>query len=90
MILSGELIYIPEKNKVRFFIDKNEREPNKSSMSEYGLMAKLKNFKANEAQKKILKPYDRHNLLGHVEIETPSIDDIIGCDLSFIYFAPDL
>lgn len=66
--------------EINVFIDKNDREPNKSSMSEYGLMAKLKNFRANESQKKILKPFDRHNLLGHVEIEKQSIDDIFNDD----------
>lgn len=66
--------------EINMFIDKNEREPNKSSMSEYGLMAKLRNFRENEAQKKILKPFDRHNLLGYVEMEKPSIDDILNED----------
>lgn len=66
--------------EINVFIDKNEREPNKSSMSEYGLMAKLKNFRGNEEQKKILKPFDRHNLLGHVEMEKQSIDDILNDD----------
>lgn len=47
-------------------------------MSEYGLTAKLKNFRENEEQKIILKPFDRHNLLGHVEIEKQSIDDILN------------
>jgi len=69
--------------EINVFIDKNGREPNKSSMSEYGLLAKLKNFRKHEDQKKILKPYDRHNLLGHVEIETPSIDDILNEDDEF-------
>jgi hypothetical protein len=69
--------------EINVFIDKNEREPNKSSMSEYGLMAKLKNFRENETQKKILKPYDRHNLLGHVEIEEQSIDDILNDEDEF-------
>lgn len=69
--------------EINVFIDKNEREPSKSSMSEYGLMAKLKNFRENEDQKKILKPYDRHNLLGHVEIEEQSIDDILNEDDEF-------
>jgi hypothetical protein len=69
--------------EINVFIDKNEREPNKSSMSEYGLMAKLKNFRENEDQKKILKPYDRHNLLGHVEIEKQSIDDILNDEDEF-------
>ncbi len=66
--------------EINAFFDKNKREPNKSSMSEYGLMAKLKNFRENEAQKKILKPFDRHNLLGYVEIEKQTIDDILNDD----------
>ncbi len=66
--------------EINVFIDKNDREPNKSSMSEYGLMAKLKNFRENDDQKKILKPFDRHNLLGHVEMDSPSIDDILNDD----------
>lgn len=66
--------------EINVFFDKNKRVPNKSSMSEYGLMAKLKNFKENEAQKKILKPYDRHNLLGYVVMEKQTIDDILNDD----------
>lgn len=66
--------------EINTFFDKNKREPNKSSMSEYGLMAKLKNFRENEAQKKILKPYDRHNLLGYVEMEKQTIEDILNDD----------
>lgn len=69
--------------EINIFIDKNEREPSNSSMSEYGLMAKLKNFRANVTHKKILKPYDRHNLLGHVEIGKPSIDDILSDEDDF-------
>jgi len=64
--------------EINAFFDKNKREPNKSSMSEYGLLAKLKNFRENETQKKSLKPLDRHNLLGYVEIEKPTIDDILN------------
>jgi hypothetical protein len=66
--------------EINTFFDKNKREPNKSSMSEYGLMAKLKNFRENEVQKKVLKPYDRHNLLGYVEMEKQTIDDILNDD----------
>ena len=66
--------------EINIFIDKNGREPRKSSMAEYGLMARLKNFRNNEVQKKILKPYDRHNLLGYVEIEKKTIDDIFDDD----------
>ncbi len=64
--------------EINLFVDKNDREPSKSSMSEYGLLAKLKNFRENEEQKKILKPFDRHNLLGYVEMEKQSIDDILN------------
>ena len=66
--------------EINVFFDKKKREPNKSSMSEYGLMAKLKNFRENEAQKKILKPFDKHNLLGYVAMEKHSIDDIFNED----------
>jgi hypothetical protein len=63
--------------EINVFFDKNNREPNSSSMSEYGLLAKLKNFRQNEKQKKTLKPFDRHNLLGFVEMEKQTIDDIL-------------
>jgi hypothetical protein len=46
-------------------------------------MAKLTNFRENEAQKKTLKPYDRHNLLGFVEMDKPTIDDILNIDDDF-------
>ena len=64
--------------EINVFFDKNNREPNSSSMSEYGLLAKLKNFKQNEKQKKTLKPFDRHNLFGFVEMEKQTIDDILN------------
>lgn len=82
-VKSDEDRLIDSFEEINVFIDKNEREPSKSSMSEYSLLAKLKNFRADEAQKKILKSYDRHNLLGHVEIDTPSIDDILNEDDEF-------
>jgi hypothetical protein len=66
--------------EINAFFDKNKREPNKSSMSEYGLLAKLKNFRENETQKKVLKPFDRHNLLGYVEMVKQTIDDILNDD----------
>lgn len=66
--------------EINLFIDKNNREPNTSSMSEYGLCAKLRNFRENEIDKKTLKPFDRHNLLGHIEIDELTIDDIFNDD----------
>ena len=66
--------------RINAFIDKNSREPNASSMSEYSLLAQLKNIRENEQLKIALKPYDRHNLLGEVEIPKASIDDILNDD----------
>ena len=66
--------------EINSFYEKNKREPNNSSMSEYSLMAKLKNFRLNDDQKKVLKPFDRHNLLGQVALDAPSIDDILNDD----------
>lgn len=66
--------------EINAFVDKNGREPSASSMSEYGLLAKLKNLRQDEKKKKIVKPYDRYNLLGEVEMEIPSIDDILNDD----------
>lgn len=66
--------------EINAFVDKNGREPNSSSMSEYGLLARLKNIRQNEQQKITLKPFDRHNLLGEVEIPKTSIDDILNDD----------
>ena len=64
--------------EINAFIDKNNREPNASSMSEYGLQARLKTFRQDETKKKILQFYDRHHLLGHIEMEKLTIDDILN------------
>lgn len=66
--------------EINAFVDKNGREPGTSSMSEYGLLARLKNIRDNEQQKISLKPYDRHHLLGEVAISKTSIDDILNDD----------
>lgn len=66
--------------EINVFIDKNGREPNTVSMSEYSLLARLKNIRLNEQQKIALKPFDRHNLLGEVAIPKISIDDVLNDD----------
>lgn len=63
--------------EINTFFDKNCREPGQTSMSEYGLSARLKNFRQDEDKKKILKPFDRHDLLGYVEIQVDSVEDIL-------------
>lgn len=69
--------------EINTFVDKNGREPNTLSMSEYSLLARLKNIRENEKQKVFLKSYDRHNLLGEVEIPKTSIEDILNDDDEF-------
>ena len=65
-IKSEEDRLIDSFEEINTFFDKNKREPSTSTMSEYGLLAKLKNFRQDEVKKKIVKPFDRHNLLGYV------------------------
>lgn len=66
--------------EINAFVDKNNREPNGSSMSEYSLLARLKTFRQDETKKRILKPFDRHDLLGHVELDNLSFDEVLGDD----------
>jgi len=66
--------------EISAFVDKNNKEPGTGSMSEYRLLANLKTFRQDEAKKRTLKPFDRHNLLGHVEMEKQSLDDILSED----------
>lgn len=66
--------------EINAFFEKNGREPNSSSMSEYGLLARLKSFRQDEEKKKLVKPFDRYNFLGEVEMEKISIDEILKDD----------
>ncbi len=56
-IRSEEDRLIDSFQEINTFYEKNGREPNASSMSEYGLLAKLKNFRQDEEKKKIAKPF---------------------------------
>lgn len=66
--------------EINDFFEKTGREPSDTSMSEYGLYARLKNLRAEEKYKKIVKGFDKFNLLGEVQIEDISIDDILNDD----------
>ncbi|MGV6832422.1 MAG: hypothetical protein ACWA5P_12770 [bacterium] len=79
-VKSEEDRLIDSFEEINIFIDKNTREPAASSMSEYSLLARLKNFREDENSKKILKPFDRHELLGYVEMDKPTIDDVLNDD----------
>jgi len=79
-VKSEDARLIDSFEEINTFFDKNGREPNTTSMSEYGLLARLRNIRQNEQQKITLKPFDRHNLLGKVEIPKTSIDDVLNDD----------
>lgn len=75
--------------EISIFFDKKGREPSSSSMSEYSLLATLKKFRQDEAKKKVVKPFDRHNLLGHVEIEE-NVEDILDSSSALLDLDDDL
>lgn len=69
--------------EINQFVDRTGREPSTSSMSEYSLCARLKTFRQSDTMKRALKSLDRHNLLGHVEIEELNIDDVLNDENDF-------
>lgn len=89
-VKSDEDRLIDEFEEINTFFDKNHREPNQSSMSEYSLMARLKKIRSSDSIKKVVKPFDRHNLLGYVEIETASLDEILNDDSGILDTSNDL
>ncbi|MFD2964842.1 MULTISPECIES: GIY-YIG nuclease family protein [Olivibacter] len=67
--------------ELNVFFEKYNREPAKTSMSEYALFARLKELRSNAAKKNVLKPFDRFNLLGKEEsVKIESIEDILAND----------
>nr|WP_315265248.1 GIY-YIG nuclease family protein [Moraxella osloensis] len=81
---------IDEFEEINVFFDKNHREPSQGSMSEYALMARLKKVRSDEVIKKTLKPFDRHNLLGHVEMDSPTLADVLNDDSGILDTSDDL
>lgn len=80
VIKTDEDRLIDSFQEINIFFEKNHREPSSSSMSEYGLLSKLKAFRANEDHKKVIKAFDKYNLLGDIEIVNITIDDILNDD----------
>lgn len=80
-VKSDEDRMIDSFEEINIFYAKNDRAPERGSMSEYNLSARLKGFQtADDKKKRILKPFDRFNLLGHVEMETQTLDEIFEED----------
>lgn len=66
--------------EVNRFFEKNNREPATGSMTEYNLSARLKGYREDETKQKTLKPFDRFNLLGNLEPEKKTLDEILKED----------
>ena len=81
---------IDEFEEINVFFDQNHREPSQGSMSEYALMARLKKVRNDEVIKKTLKPFDRYNLLGHVDIDSPTLEDVLNDDSGILDTSDDL
>ena len=65
--------------EINVFIDKNNRLPEQGKdPNEKILYYRLKNYKPNE--KKVLKTYDRHNILSIESEKINSVDDILNDD----------
>lgn len=80
VVKSDEDRLIDSFQEINAFYDKNNREPSSISMAEYGLLSRLKALRENEKHKIICKPFDKFNLLGHVEIPKPSLEEILDDD----------
>lgn len=80
VIKTDEDRLIESFEEINSFFEKNKREPSTASIAEYSLLARLKEFRSNENKIRIVKPFDKFNLLGEVEYEIPSIDEILNDD----------
>lgn len=80
VVKSDEDRLIDSFHEINAFYEKNNREPSSTSLSEYGLLSRLKSLRENEKNKIICKPFDRFNLLGHVDIPKPTLEEILDDD----------
>lgn len=80
VVKSDEDRLVDSFQEINAFYEKNKREPSSTSMSEYGLLSRLKSLRENEKHKIICKPFDKFNLLGHVDIPKPTLDEILEED----------
>lgn len=64
---------------INVFYEKNNREPEATSVTEFKLLSRLKALRKDAKKVEILKPYDSHNLLNTKE-EVKSVEDILNDD----------
>ncbi len=61
------------------FFEKNSREPEATSVTEFKLLSRLKALRNDAKKTEVLKPYDSYNLL-NTKIEVKSVADILEDD----------
>lgn len=66
--------------EINLFYEKNNREPATGSMGEFSLLARLKSFRSDHLKVKVLKPYDKYNLLSTDENKPKSLDEVFAED----------
>ena len=65
--------------EINTFFEKNNREPEAASVTEFKLLSRLKALRKDAKKVEILRPYDSHNLLNTKE-EVKSVADILNDD----------
>lgn len=65
--------------EINAFFEKYQREPKSNEITEFKLLSRLKNLRADTKKIEILKPFDKFNLLGEKE-EITSVEDILNDD----------
>ncbi|WP_299214453.1 GIY-YIG nuclease family protein [uncultured Dokdonia sp.] len=65
--------------EINAFFEKNNREPEATSVTEFKLLSRLKALRKDAKKMEILKPHDTHNLL-HTKEEITSVADILNDD----------
>ena len=66
--------------EINAFFEKNKREPLANNVTEFKLLSRLKNLRADVKKAELLRDYDPFNLLSNKAVEINSVDDILAND----------
>ncbi len=66
-------------HEINSFFEKNNREPEATSVTEFKLFSRLKALRNDPKKTEILKPYDTYNLL-NTKLEVKTVADILSDD----------
>lgn len=66
--------------EINAFFEKNKREPSANNVTEFKLLSRLKNLRADSKKTESLREYDQFNLLSNKPVEINSVSDILADD----------